>query len=237
MSPWLNPSILVCWRFRRAEIRLTITNNTTVQVAATGVGVATPVTIQATYIGSTQATIANQPVITQGSVQFALTVPAKETFPLVLTKGQVFTFTMTYTPTNSSGASAQVIIPYTEPSSSGGTATNSITLLFEGFAPSVSLGYFITPANGTTRTSSHCSRRHHHLPCHADQHDGNRRTANQQCRQWPRVHYRHHLPARDESVPNGRNAANSPDRSLYVVAQYGICRSDLLYNPTKVENR
>jgi hypothetical protein len=129
---------------------LTITNNSTVQVAATGVGVATPVTIQATYIGSTQATIATQPVITQGSTQFALTVPAKETFPLVLTKGQVLTFTMTYTPANSSAASAQVIIPYSEPSSNGGTATNSITLLFEGFAPSVSLSYFITPANGTT---------------------------------------------------------------------------------------
>ncbi len=128
----------------------TIANGQTINLLATNAGGQTQVTIVATYSGSTQATIlaAPQPL---GSTEITVSVPAAETFPLVLTRGQTLTFTVKFTATNASQVSAQVTIPYTETATSGTVAvTNSISLLFQGLAPSFTLSYFITPANGSS---------------------------------------------------------------------------------------
>jgi hypothetical protein len=129
----------------------TIANGQTIDLVAPNVGAQVQVTIVATYIGTTQATIAAEPT-PLGSTEITLvTVPAAETFPLVLTPGQTFTFIVKYIAANASQVSAQVAIPYTETTTSGtGAVTNSISLLFQGIAPSFTLFYFITPANGST---------------------------------------------------------------------------------------
>jgi hypothetical protein len=132
----------------------TIANGQTINLVAPNVGAQVQVTIVATYIGTTEATIAAAPT-PLGSTEITLvTVPAAETFPLVLTPGQTFTFIVKYTASNASQVSAQVTIPYTEPGTgstgSVGVISNSISLLFQGLAPSFTLFYFITPANGST---------------------------------------------------------------------------------------
>lgn len=126
----------------------TIANGQTINLAATDVGAKVQVTIEATYAGTTQATIAAQPQ-PLGSTEISVTVPTTETFPLVLTPGQTLTFTVTYSAENASQVSAQVTIPYTEPSAAG-TISDAIALLFQGLAPSFTLSYFIDPANGST---------------------------------------------------------------------------------------
>ncbi len=127
----------------------TIANGQTIDLVAPNIGAQIQVMIVATYTGSTQATIASAPV-PLGSTAISVTVPAMETFPLVLTKGQTLTFTVKYTAASANQVSAQLTIPYTETATSGtGTVTNAISLLFQGTAPSFTLSYFITPANGS----------------------------------------------------------------------------------------
>jgi hypothetical protein len=126
-----------------------IANGQTIDLVAPNLGAQIQVTIVATYTGSTQATIAAVPPLL-GSTAIAVSVPATETFPLVLTKGQTLTFTVKYTASSASQVSAQLTIPYTETGTSGtGTVSNAISLFFQGSAPSFTLSYFITPANGS----------------------------------------------------------------------------------------
>jgi hypothetical protein len=128
----------------------TIANGQTIDLVAPNLGAQIQVTIVATYIGSSQATIAAAPQLL-GSTEISVSEPAAETFPLMLTKGQTLTFTVKYTASTASPVSAQLTVPYTEPgTSSTTTVSNSISLLFQGSAPSFTLSYFITPANGTT---------------------------------------------------------------------------------------
>jgi hypothetical protein len=127
----------------------TFANGSTVAMVATNINVATTDTVVATYIGSSQATIPAAPQVV-GSTAITVTVPASETFPLVLTRGQKLTFTITYTPTTSTAVSAQVTVPYTEPGTTTAVVENQISLLFEGFTPSFTLSYYIIPATNTT---------------------------------------------------------------------------------------
>ncbi len=127
----------------------TIANGQTIDLVASNVGAQIQVTIKATYAGTTAATIPMTPTAL-GSTAITVSVPATETFPLVLTRGQVFTFTVTYAAANASQVSAQITIPYTEPGTTTATINNSISLLIVGEAPLFTLSYFITPANGAT---------------------------------------------------------------------------------------
>lgn len=102
------------------------------------------VTITATYTGTTQATITGQPTV-QGSVAYtAAFVNASP--PIVLTPGESFTYKVTYAPTNSNSAPAQVSVPYSEVGASG-TFTNAIILVFSATLPNFSLFYAIAPNN------------------------------------------------------------------------------------------
>jgi hypothetical protein len=128
----------------------TIANGQTIDLVAPNLGAQIQVTIVATYIGSSQATIAAAPQLL-GSTEISVSEPAAETFPLVLTKNQTLTFTVKYTATTATQVSAQLTVPYTEPgTSSTTTISNSISLLIQGSAPSFTLFYFITPANGSS---------------------------------------------------------------------------------------
>jgi len=118
------------------------------------VGTKGSLTITATYTGTTQATISTQPQSwLLGSTQFAVTVPASETFPLVLTPSQSLTLTVTFAPTNAGGANANLTIPYAEPLS-GGTLNSDIVLPFVGTSPNYTLTYALAPANNFVALAS-----------------------------------------------------------------------------------
>ncbi len=123
-----------------------VTNGETVGVSSQ-VGTANEATVVAIYTGNSSA-IVQKPTITQGSVEFTVSVPKNETFPLTLTPGQMFTFYVTYTPTSATQEEAVVQAPFTEAAASGGTPTTSaISLIFQGTVASFTLAYAIAPNN------------------------------------------------------------------------------------------
>lgn len=111
------------------------------------VGTQTTATVVATYTGPTQATIAKMPQIIGSSALTVATVPANLTYPLMLGKGQSLTFVVTYMPTNTTIANAQVEVQYTEPGTTTGTVPNSILLQFTGTAPAFTLSYVLETDN------------------------------------------------------------------------------------------
>jgi hypothetical protein len=117
------------------------TNGSTLPFSA-AVGTTQQITVQATYGGSTQATI-TQPIQKVGSTQFAVTSNLT-TPPQVLSPGESFTLTITFTPTNANGASGVLTIPYTEPTGTAGAAVqNSIVIGLSGTSPAYTLSYIL----------------------------------------------------------------------------------------------
>lgn len=113
------------------------------------VGQATTATITATYTGVTQANIPGPPESwLLGSTDFSVTVTSSVTFPLVLQPQQSLTFTITYSASNTNGASAVLTIPYTEPAGNNTTTSNSITLSLVGSAPLFQLSYVFPNSSG-----------------------------------------------------------------------------------------
>jgi hypothetical protein len=116
-------------------------------------------TVKATYVGSSQATVGDSQSPgdwLEGSTQFTITVPNSETFPLVLTAGQSFSFTITYTAsaTNAAaGAQGQINIPYSEPGATG-PVTSAIILTLLGEAPAITLSYALAPNNNEVPLAS-----------------------------------------------------------------------------------
>jgi hypothetical protein len=134
-----------------------VPNNSQIPVT-TGVNTQAPVTVVATYVGSTAATISQPPVVL-GSIEFTAKITATTTgstaLPIMLAPGESFTFVVTYAPTTSTQASAQVEIQYTEPGTTTATVQNAIILLFQGTSPAFTLFYvlhnnsFQIPSGGT----------------------------------------------------------------------------------------
>jgi len=119
------------------------------QQLAINAGVSTrgSITITATYTGTSQATFSTQPdTWLLGSTEFSISVPAKETFPLVLSPTQSLTFTITYAPTNASQALGSLTIPYAE-AFSNGTLNSDISLTLVGTSPAFTLSYILASAN------------------------------------------------------------------------------------------
>lgn len=124
----------------------------------TGVNTQAQVTVVATYIGSTAATIASKPQLL-GSTEFVANITATTTgstaLPIVLAPGQSLTFVVTYAPTSSTQVSAQVEIQYTEPGTTTTAVQNAIILLFQGTSPAFTLFYVLhgnsvqIPSGGT----------------------------------------------------------------------------------------
>jgi Abnormal spindle-like microcephaly-assoc'd, ASPM-SPD-2-Hydin len=127
----------------------TILNNTPVTIVGQ-VGTQTSVSITATYIGSTEATIAAPPPpVPQvlGSTEFTAKIVSTTTgsaaLPIMLGPGQSFTFTVTYDATTAALASALVTVPYTEPGTTGTPVSSAISIPFTGAAPAYSLFYVL----------------------------------------------------------------------------------------------
>src|SRR5579859_6577612 len=119
---------------------VTVPNDQTIPFNTT-VGTQTQATVTATYIGDSQATITKAPQDgLLGSNQFK--VASTVTAPLVLNRGDSFKFTITYAPTNSSLASGQLTIPFTEPDPmTGAPVPNAILLGLQGTTPEFTLSY------------------------------------------------------------------------------------------------
>ena len=112
---------------------------------STTVGTTQVLTVKATYTGNTQATIVQLPQMT-GSTEF--TEMSSLTLGEVFTPGQSFTFTITYSPTNSAQAQAEFSVLYTEPTGPGGAAAeNGILLPLVGTAPNFVL-FYVLQSNG-----------------------------------------------------------------------------------------
>lgn len=129
---------------------ISFNNDTTVPLSADN----PQATITATYIGTSQATIAKGPTDVPpwliGSTEFTVTVPMTETFPLVLSPGQSLTFNITFRPTSPSPASATITIPYTEPNTAPGATmpiSNAIVIPLLGTSPQISFAYAFSNGN------------------------------------------------------------------------------------------
>ena len=124
----------------------TVPNDSTIPLNTT-VGTQEQVTVTATYIGNSQATLTQTPqqgLI--GSNQF--TVTSTVVPPLVLNRGDSFKFTITYAPTNSSLASGQITVPFTEPDPmTGAPVPNAIVLGLQGSTPAFTLSYILQNDN------------------------------------------------------------------------------------------
>jgi hypothetical protein len=134
----------------------TIPNASTVNLVATGVGVATTFSFTATYVGTTSATISAAPQVL-GSTDF--TVSGISGLPLTLQPGASVTVQVTYKPSSNAGEVAQIGIAYTQAAASAtGTATaGTIILTVDGSVPQFSVSYalqansnIITLATGGT---------------------------------------------------------------------------------------
>jgi hypothetical protein len=125
---------------------VTVPNDQTIPFNTT-VGTQTQATVTATYIGNSQATITTAPQDgLLGSNQFKVT--STVVAPLVLNRGDSFKFTITYAPTNTSLASGQLTVPFTEPDPmTGMPAPNAIVLALQGTTPAFTLSYVLDGDN------------------------------------------------------------------------------------------
>ncbi len=124
----------------------TVLNDSTLGFTTT-VGTSTSITVKATYIGNLQATITATPQVgLVGSTQFSVSSDVMAN--TVLNRGDSFTFTVTYSPTNARGAAGQIEVPFTEPSTTGGMPVqNAILLGLQGMTPQFSLFYVLQNQN------------------------------------------------------------------------------------------
>src|SRR5579862_5236604 len=125
----------------------TVANDSQIDLSTT-VGTKTTVTIKATYIGNSVATIANQPQLI-GSTQ--ITFASQQTPPLMLNPGDSYTFTVTYAPTTTIEAQAQLTIVFTEPGTTGAPVQNQILLSFVGTTPAFTLSYILQNENNVVQ--------------------------------------------------------------------------------------
>jgi len=113
-------------------------NGANINVAASGVGQAQPVTVGVTYTGGATASLSAGQLF--GSSAFSVGSGGAAT----LTSGEATSFLVVYLPSSGAVASASLSIPYTQTvgtSSSNGT----ISLSFTGTSPNFVLGYAILP--------------------------------------------------------------------------------------------
>jgi hypothetical protein len=133
-----------------------VPNGTTLDLVATGVGVASTFTLTAMYTGSTTAVIPTAPQVL-GSTAF--TVSPIKGLPLTLHPGGSVTLTVTYTPTTNAAAGAQLNLAFTQTAATatGASTSGTITLNIDGSVPQFLVSYalaanlnIITIASGGT---------------------------------------------------------------------------------------
>jgi hypothetical protein len=133
-----------------------VPNGSTLDLVATGVGVASTFTLTALYTGSTTAVIPTAPQVL-GSTAF--TVSPIKGLPLTLKTGASVILTVTYTPTTNAAEGAQLNLAFTETAATatGASTSGTITLNIDGSVPQFLVSYalqanenIITIASGGT---------------------------------------------------------------------------------------
>lgn len=94
--------------------------------------------LTATYSGTGQITISQQPALL-GATVFSATISGK--LPLTLNPGASFSIALAYSPTSAAQSTAQLSLPLVETLASNVTNNDTITLALEGMAPAFVLSY------------------------------------------------------------------------------------------------
>ncbi|MGH9614743.1 MAG: choice-of-anchor D domain-containing protein, partial [Bryobacteraceae bacterium] len=130
----------------------TVSNGTTINMGSSAVGIPLKMTVSLTYTGATTATISAAPKIT-GSNSFS--VSSQVTTPINLSPNDTFTFDVAYTASDSSKATAQLQIDYSEASPSPGVpATNNSVQLGLAASAVLSFSYSVPPNTSFIQLSS-----------------------------------------------------------------------------------
>lgn len=131
-----------------------IANLQSLAITSTGIGQANSFTLSGTYTGATSATIGTEAQIV-GSTDFTVghISPA---VPTVLNPGQSFKVTVTYTPSSTAVATAQLLISFAQnPATSGGTPTpGQLAFTLNGATANLTVNYISAPSNNVTSLSS-----------------------------------------------------------------------------------
>jgi hypothetical protein len=123
----------------QAGSALTVQNNGSLAFVA-AVGQSQTAQLQATYSGTGQVAISQQPVVS-GSAAFTATIVG--TLPLTLTPGGKVSVTIQFSPTATTLSAAQISLPFVETLSSTSTSASAITLVLQGSAPAFTLSYIL----------------------------------------------------------------------------------------------
>ena len=96
--------------------------------------------ITATYSGTGQVTISQQPIVS-GSTAF--TAKLAGTLPLTLSPGGSLSIALTFSPTNATQSNAQLNLPFVETVPPSTTNIGAITLALQGTGPAFVLSYVL----------------------------------------------------------------------------------------------
>lgn len=139
----------------------TVGNNTAGIPIIAQVGQSAQATVVATYLGPTQVTIpASTPPPPQvlGTPEITAKITSTNTgsaaLPIMLSPGGQFTFVVTFAPTSTQQAVAQVTIPYVEEGTNAMPVNGAIILGFQGETPQATLSYAVQPNNVVTAIQS-----------------------------------------------------------------------------------
>jgi hypothetical protein len=116
-------------------------NGSTITLSANGLNQPITVTLLAMYVGTGTANMSGQPQLV-GSPQFSLSTLMGTT----LRPGATASLAITFNPTATRQASAQIILPYTETTATT-TSSGSIELNLNGTAPNFAVTYFFQNNN------------------------------------------------------------------------------------------
>ncbi len=124
-----------------------VVNGQNLSVSSTAVGQATTFTITGTYIGTTSAVFASEASLL-GSPDFSVG-HLSPTIPATLAPNASFKLTVTYTPSSTAVATAQLTLPFTiTPATAGGPiGSGVIAFNLNGAAASLTVNYFSAPSN------------------------------------------------------------------------------------------
>ncbi len=139
---------------QQAQSITPISNGQTLGVTSPAVGQATTFTISGTYTGTTTAIFSSEAQLI-GSPDFSA-AHLSPAIPATLSPGASFNLALTYKPSSTAVASAQLTLPFTiSPATSTGTPASGVLVFnLSGAAASLSVNYFSAPSNNIIPLSS-----------------------------------------------------------------------------------
>jgi hypothetical protein len=140
-------------RVRQQNDVFIVPNGSTLNLGASGVNQPVTVNVTITYQGNTSAIFVTEPALV-GSTAFRFT--SIGSLPLTLQQNQSFSFEITYVPTSSAAAGAQLSLGYVQPGLIPGSpsAASNILLNLAGGTPELSLSYALSTNGNLTPIAS-----------------------------------------------------------------------------------